>query len=436
MEKNIQVYDLEIYPNLFLYVDKNIKTNEISIFEISKRKDDRAALLEHLKTVGTQIGFNNLSFDYPLLHTFIRLFPRQLQGKRLVEQLYKKGQSLIKADNRWTSIVKKPFIQQVDLFMINHYDNFAKSTNLKVLEFNMEMTNIQTLPYKFNKYLTDDEIQNIVDYCENDVDATFRFWKENVNKISFRERFSKLYNHDFTNYNDVKIGEQILLDAVSKGMNLSQHEVKKMRTYRKSMNMSDIIFDYIKFETVEFKALLNWWKDKVIFETKGQFTGLDMDIVAPLLPYCNNETVKGKLKNLNIILNDIQFDFGTGGLHSYCYPGVFKSGPENDIILVDVSSYYPNLAYHNGLHPLHIFKDIFLNTIFTLYSQRMDGKKVGDMEIVAAIKLALNGALYGFVSNWKLIIYSFMLYLVIISLYLQYERVRTKRCLHDIKHTE
>jgi len=404
MENNRYIYDIELYKNLFLVIFFNISEQRFHVFEISPRKDDRDKLVLFLRSINLLIGFNNLSFDYPVLHEFGRLYPKKLTGKKLVNLLFNKGQQLINSNNRWSNAIKKPYIPQVDLFLINHYDNFAKATNLKVLEFNMQMDNIQELPYPFDSILTDNQIDDVISYCKNDVEATYKFYQHNIPSIEFRQRMSNLYNHDFTNYNDVKIGERILLDEVSKQMNTDIYTVKQMRTYRESMLMNDIIFPYIKFKTEPFKALLDWWRPKTITETKGQFNRLDLEDVSPLLPYCNPKTEKGKLKNLNIILDGFQFDFGTGGLHGALKAGIWKEDDENEIILLDVSSYYPNLAYHNKLHPQHIPVEIFTQVIGKLYKQRMLAKEDGDIEMVKAIKLALNGALYG-KSNSE---YSFM----------------------------
>ena len=262
--RKIYIYDIELYLNLFLVIFKDIYTNQLYIFEISQRRDDRVALLKFIKEAEEMIGFNNLAFDYPLLHHFILLFKKRLTGKQLVTELFNKGQQLINSNNRWANIIRKPFVNQTDLFLINHYDNFAKSTNLKVLEFNMEMPTIQELPFRFDSILAPEEIDIVIEYCKNDINATHKFFTHNVGAIEFRKRMSKTYNHDFTNYNDVKIGEQILLKEVSNGMNLQTWDVKKMRTKREKMLMADIIFDYVKFKTPEFKTLLNWWKERTI----------------------------------------------------------------------------------------------------------------------------------------------------------------------------
>ncbi len=395
MSKINEVYDLEINPNLFLYVGMNVETREIFKFEISQRIDQRIELLNHLKTIKVMIGFNNLSFDYPLIHYFLRLLKKNPTGKQLVNLLYHKGQSLINAENRWGNMIKNPLISQVDLFYINHYDNFAKSTSLKLLEFNLGMDNIQTLPYPHDKHLTFEEIDHVITYCENDVEATYQFYLKNIDKIKFRNRMSKIYDQNLMNSNDVAIGGAILLKALSDKLGIDAHTINKMRTYRQSINIGEIILPYTKFESPQMQVFLEWWRNKTITETKGQFSGLPLEDVQPLLPYCNTKLVKGKLKNLNIIIKGFQFDLGLGGVHATSHPGVWNSDNKGDLILVDVSSYYTNLAAMNGFHPAHLPQEIFVAVILMLYEQRMAGRQVGDKEVVKAIKLALNGYLYG-----------------------------------------
>jgi hypothetical protein len=396
--KEIVVYDTEIYDNLFLLVSKSVQNPEKphKVFEISPYKTDIHELMMHLTTLEAMIGFNNVRFDYPLLHFLIKMVRKKEKPKEMVRKLNVEMMKIINHENKHASTVRHPLVPQIDLLLINHYDNFAKATSLKVLEFNMKMDNIIELPFKGKHFLTKEEVEIVKEYCKNDVNATYKFFLENTDAIDFRRRFSKIYRHDFTNYNDVKIGEYILIDAIAKNLNIDIATVRKMRTHRSEMKMSDIILPYINFKRKEFNVLLDWWKNKTITQTKGQFTNLNMKDVEPLLPYCNNKTVKGKLKNLNILINDdFQVNFGTGGLHGDCGGYLFKSNEKDTIYHIDVSSYYPNLAAENGFHPAHIPKEIFISIIRMLYGQRMEAKKTGDEQTVKAVKLSLNGALYG-----------------------------------------
>jgi len=72
MKNNTWIYDLETYPNCFQAVFYNIDTFEWKVFEISDRKNEISELRLFLYSKNLQlIGFNNINFDYPVLHNTI-----------------------------------------------------------------------------------------------------------------------------------------------------------------------------------------------------------------------------------------------------------------------------------------------------------------------------------------------------------------------------
>ena len=396
----IWIHDTETYRNLFLYRAINIETKEERIFQISPLADQRNELVIHLRDeVEMLIGFNSLSYDCPLIHYFImKLFPKKdMHGKQLVNIICEKSFELIKKsnDNPWINRIKNPYRKQMDLFTMHHFDNKAKRTSLKVLMFVFRMKNVEELPFEPGTVLTKEEIEKVIEYCGNDIEATSIFFNLSKDAIAFRERMSSIYGIDFTNANDVKIGELILIRTLADRWKVPYEEIMQMRTKRDSIKINDIIFPYVSFQSEILDKFLVWWRTKTITDTKGQFNEIDLDEVKDLLPYCNNTLKKGKLKQLNIIYKNFQFDFGTGGLHGAKGVGIWEAKDGYLIDLLDVSSYYPMLAAQNRLHPAHFPVDIFVDVINILYKQRMEGAIIGDSEVVKAIKLALNGALYG-----------------------------------------
>lgn len=394
------IYDIEMYPNFFLTVFYCLETKVHYIFEISKRKDDTKELASFLsKNKGcTLIGFNNVAYDYQMLHYFILQLNKGLKPAQLVGRLFKKSINLGNAIKKGINTkIRKPLFKNIDLFLINHFNNKAKMVSLKELEFNMRMKNIQELPFPFDKAVTYEQMDVLIEYCKHDVKATELFYEHCLPNIEFRERMSELYKIDLTNANDVKIGEEILIDALSKKLEWDREDIKSMRTHRNAMKIAEIVLSYISFSSEEFRTFLHWWKTKVIYETKGQFSKIPLEDVAEILPYTFRKFVSKntKLEKLNIVYKDFQFDFGTGGIHGIISPGIWKANEDYQLILVDVSSYYPNLSSKNGFCPAHFPKEMFVEIVDMLYQQRMKGKKDGDMQIVKAIKLALNGALYG-----------------------------------------
>ena len=130
------VYDLETYPNFFLASFKDIDTGEYFDFEISDRRNDLSSLREFLGKWIALIGFNNLGFDYPVLHNSVLQ-----EGHWTAEAIYAEVEKIIA--ERWSAIVPwEVKIPQIDLYKIWHYDNKNKATSLKWLEFAMRWENL------------------------------------------------------------------------------------------------------------------------------------------------------------------------------------------------------------------------------------------------------------------------------------------------------
>lgn len=124
----VTVYDIETYREAFIVCALNIKTQERLEFEISFRKDDTIRLLNHLKTTKTQIGYNNLAFDYPIMHWFILNYNNYNQYS-LPDVICDIAQEIIQA--KYSNIdPKEVLIPQIDLFKVWGYDNPAKSCSL------------------------------------------------------------------------------------------------------------------------------------------------------------------------------------------------------------------------------------------------------------------------------------------------------------------
>lgn len=120
------IYDLETYKDVFIAVFKNIKTKEIHIFEISERKNQINQLYEFLFNVSGLIGFNNLSFDWPVLR-YIIVNRNNISS----EKIYKKANQVIAS--KYSMLPDEATeIKQLDLYKIWHFDNKAKRTSLTV----------------------------------------------------------------------------------------------------------------------------------------------------------------------------------------------------------------------------------------------------------------------------------------------------------------
>lgn len=363
---NYFTYDIECFPNFFSIVVKHEPSNTRWEFEISEWHNQGVLIMQLLAHIyhsqGRMVGYSNMGYDWPMLDLIW-----QAEGHVTNQQLYNKSQEIVNSFGQgFGHTIWQPAIPQIDLFKIHHFDNKAKMTSLKLLEFNMRMDDIQELPYDPRYPVTYEESRHLLRYNHHDVNATGDFLQHSMSMIEFRDELTERYGKDFTNANDTKIGADFFVMELKKaGIDAN----KNNQTHRYQIKGSDIIFPYIQFQRPEFNVILDFFRNAVIDpnQLKGFFTGVSATV------------------------NGFRFDFGAGGIHGSMTKTVVESSDTHSLIDSDVASYYPNLAIANSLYPEHLsskFCDIYLD----VYNQRKSYAK-GSPEN-AMLKLALNGV-YG-----------------------------------------
>lgn len=371
------VYDIEVLKGCFTYTDINIQTEEITQFVIHPERDERIRLFHYLREIeGNMIGFNNVNFDYPVLHKFLdKFYWETRETSQLLFDLHELAETIINVQNavdfnKSVAIrTKDVIIPQIDLFKIWHYNNKARQTSLKSLEISMNFPNVMEMPISHKKeIITEEETEQILKYNLNDVLATYEFYKKSLDKIKLRNNIKQQYNLPCINFSDSKIGEQLTLKLYCDETAKDFWEVKEQRTNRAFINLGDIIFDYIQFDSAEFNKLLDKYKQKVIVETKGAVEE-------------------------SVIHKGFKYDFGSGGIHGAIKSGVYKSDSEYIIKSCDVASLYPSLAVVNRLYPEHLGES-FCTVYKRILDLRVLAKSNGDNVMSDGFKLALN-SVYG-----------------------------------------
>jgi hypothetical protein len=376
------IYDIETYPNVFTLTAKHATTGSVWYFELSPWRDDAVTLCKFINVLRDQgcrmVGFNNVGFDYPVVHRFMRLM--QAHDVVNAEVLYDKAMGIIKSQgqarfehNVWES---DWIVPQIDLFKIHHFDNKNRGTSLKVLEFNMRMDSVEDLPFPVGTHLNEHQVKTLAEYNLHDIEATLNFYNHSIDQIKFRETLTEKYNKNFINHNDTKIGKEYFI------MELERHtpgccyrkidgRKRPVQTIRESINLGDVILPYINFTHPEFQRVHNWFLNKTITETKDS------------------------IKDLSCTIYGFTYHFGTGGIHGSVESQTVKSDEHFIVEDWDVASYYPNLAIVNKLYPAHLGKT-FCTIYKDVYEQRKQHAK-GTPEN-AMLKLALNGV-YGDSNN-------------------------------------
>lgn len=374
-------YDIETFPNMFCVGFLHRCTKQRWYFEISFRRNDIEQLclfIERCRDCGCRwVGFNNIGFDYPVMHYIYKL----RYASASVSDIYEKAMSIINApfNARFAHMVWESewLVPQIDLYKIHHFDNPSKATSLKILEFNMGMSSIEDLPFDVGLHLNNEQADILKSYMWHDITATDMFADRTQGMLELREGLSKTFNCNMTNMSDVKMGEVILVTELEKAgikcFEYVDNKKKKRQTKRESINLAEVIFPYVKFERHEFMRIHEYFKSKVITETKGVFKGL---IAA----------VEG-----------VEYKFGTGGIHASIESQVVHSNDTHQIVDVDVASFYPQMGIKNKLYPAHLGAE-FCEAYEGIYQTRKKYPKKTHPAENGAFKLALNGA-YGGSNN-------------------------------------
>lgn len=397
------VFDIEFYQNFFCVNFRNFPDGEERItFEISKRKDERHELIAFLQQDGLRlIGFNNVGYDYPVLHMLLESpeISLLIWWKKVQREIFGQKRFMI-----WDS---QRHVFQIDLFKINHYDNMAKSASLKWLEFTKKWYRVQDLPIAPDQVIQEPEMDRLIKYCWNDVDFTFELAHDCWNAVKFRENMSRTLGRNVMDYSDVKIGEFLNQKKYEELSGRRWKEFKDDRTFRKDYQMKHIIPSFVEFNTPFMKEWLEDLRKRTFTDGDESFR---FDIVINNGEF--DRVVEGGFKKKKDIEAEWQklstiITFAKGGLHTIDMPRVVNRKDGWVLMEKDVGSMYPRAIVVNKIYPWHLGEE-WNEGIANAYNYRIDvlkpklkqleyeseeWQKVEDEQ--QAYKLAMNGGGFG-----------------------------------------
>ena len=391
----LEVYDLESLSNLFTYTGYRSKTNTWYQYVICQWRNDAKLLYEHLtEEKFIQCGFNNLANDYPLLHHFLRHWDKEYDGftgQELAQALYLKSQYLI---SELFTEVKKPLIPQIDLYKIWHYNNKARTQNLKGLEIQMRMENVEEMPIHHAHWCHEGDEIKVLEYNKNDVEATYKFLLVTLgrteyslykgkNKLQLRNDLNKKFHVNVTNMGDVPMGEELMLQLYCRETGANPYFLKKSGgTPRSLICLKDCIPSWCNLKTKEFNRFLTELQNTCVTGEKGEF-------------------------EFSVIFHQYKFDFGLGGSHGCIKPGVYESDDYWIIADYDVASLYPSIAKSLQIYPDHLgiaFMHQYEGFIDRRLVEKSKPKNERDNVLIEGFKLIVNGA-YGKSNEEKSFLY-------------------------------
>jgi len=320
------IYDIEVYPNLFLVAFFNIDNNNYETFVLlnDNTYQDYHSISELVDFIQddnkTLIGFNNSEYD-DLLLKYINENPNSTN-----QELYEISKSIIEKKfdkNSYYNLkykTNKSWNKSIDLYKIlpNGYGS------LKELSIKLHHHKTQDLPYLPDKIISYKEADEIIRYNINDIEITRKIYQLDETKqiITIRSNMEKDYRVDALSSVDSNLGDRIFLKKYCESTNQNEYDVKEQQTDVSMVVLKDDIPDYISFETKELQSLL----------VELQEMGITVDKKTGKI---NDKPLKKTVK-----FHNMNYKFSGGGLHSIDKPEIFESDDEYCIIDADVTSYY------------------------------------------------------------------------------------------------
>ena len=350
------VMDYETLCNCFIAVFEGVKSTDQEIFTIHESKNDILELVTFLERNIAydewHVSFNGLGFDSQITEHILRNKEQLLEqpGDKIAKFIYRKAQDVINRSNNGEFQEYSPrdlSIRQLDVFKLNHWDNNAKRSSLKWIQYTMDWHNIIDMPIHHTTEVTAEQIPEIIRYCINDVQSTKKIMHLCKDQIDLRRTLTDEYGIDLYSASEPRISKELFLHFLSNQIGIKKYELRQMRTSRLRITVKDIILPYIEFKTATFQNLLRKFQDVVIYpgETKGGF-------------------------KYSVRYKGVQTDFGLGGVHGARSTKVYESNEDMIIMTSDVTSFYPNLAIRNKWAPGHLPKEEFCNLYEWFFEER------------------------------------------------------------------
>lgn len=322
--KPLVICDTECTPNFWCIGFLRVSDGKVVVLEKSARKELDCDRLRNIMLTHRIVTFNGLTYDAPMIWLAID-GASNARLKQANDQIIVGGLKYWEAEKALG--VKIPW--ESDLIdLIEPQPNAV--AGLKTLHGRLHGRRMQDLPYDPDQILTHEEMDHVISYMENDLDATFGLLVALKEPMELRAALSKEYGMNFMSKSDAQIGEGIIRKRVEQ---VTKEKVEKPKF------VSGTTFPfrppaYLKFKTPELQSILERLRTT---EFVVQYNGK-----VDLPPWLEGKT---------ITIGGSTYAMGIGGLHSTEANRAVHADEDHFLRDYDVASYYPAIILGSGLYP-------------------------------------------------------------------------------------
>ena len=272
---------------------------------------------------------------------------------------------------------------------INIYSKVPKYKNFTIQQLNL-------LIGKWDRYMIPKWVDDVIHYNLNDVFIVCEIVRLYKDEIASRYSISKAFNIDVLSASRSSIGDIIFEKLYSDNSGLQPYQWKGKKTERNRFALKKIIFPFIQFKTKPLQDLLEDMKQLTLYSIgKSAFERV-------------------------VHLGNLDYTIATGGLHSKDYPRKLVShisttipstgeiiweqlNQDKDYIYIhyDITSYYPSIMIEYEIHPEHLDKVAFRNTVSYCKTTRVKAKHSEEpidgipADVMALVLKIVINAIYG-----------------------------------------
>jgi len=370
--------DIECYSNYFL-VKFKLPNGSYIAFEMGDDFAPAALDREGIQKVLDAyevVSFNGLRFDIPLLEYAMQktdCTPADLKAA---------ADDIIKNELAAWRFADKHRLRALACDHFDLSELCPPMTSLKLMGTRLHCRRLQELPYDEASVLTAGQMDDVAEYCGNDLDVTAAVKAEFAEDVELRRDLGARYGVDLRSRSDAQCAEDIFK---------AEAERRTGKRIARSKDMGTVEFfykvpDFIKFTDPQLTAVVD------ILRT-DKFTAIPVNkgIAAP-----------ERLAKLKITLGGMVYSIGIGGLHSTEKSAFHLADDDCDLWDFDVTSYYPAIILNAGLYPPAL-GPVFLDIYKEIVDERIAAKRAGDKIKADGMKITVNGAFGKLGSPWSVL---------------------------------
>lgn len=365
--REIWIYDIEVYKNLFSITLWKNDLSDKKVFLITNYSNQTIEIYEFLMTNSSKylVGYNSIGYDDKVLRRFLYLYNTR-DFEDLNRKLYEYSVALI---NDIASDFKIAYNQpwnSLDLMLIHRFHKLGVS--LKQVGIILKCPKIQDLPYSYDKELNIAECNKVIEYNTNDVFITWRLYKASLEEINLRKDISQSYGVNVLNSSRPNIADKIVTKYIRDKTSWDYDYLKELRDTTDIINLNDIISPSVSFKSKTLGDILMMLKSSTVGPDNNNF-------------------------EYSFIFDDSKYTLALGGLHSDNSPKIYEEDDNYQLIDFDFGSYYPSLMLNLNVEPPQL-KEVFLPLLRELTDERLIAKREANSVKANTLKITIN-SIYG-----------------------------------------